>query len=259
MSTSDREKLWAPLLGRLTAQCAEWLVYKGAESAFRGLGDIDSAAPPSRWDEIHDVVRDWSRENDLGRVWRCQHIPGGMNLVIAPPGASHVLEVGVKDYKTFRGSALFTWESLQPFAVVDGRGFRTVRTGVEGFIKLILNGLDRSGRPTEALCAKGIRLEIRSDPEGAGAATTLLPRVSRPAGRRLVEAVCAGDWDRQAAAIIEGAALLNGLRNPKVALSRLSFRGGKGSSCPVVHVLLIDKRMIPSDRESWLLGVEGLH
>ena len=79
----------------------------------------------------------------------------------------------------FRGSTLFVLEQLQPLTMMDDRGFRRVRPGAEGLLKLVLNGSRWGGRPNmEGLHTKHVVELLEQDPEGSELAAE--PVRSRP-------------------------------------------------------------------------------
>jgi hypothetical protein len=248
----DRTDLWLPLLRRLTALAPRWLVWKNAESAFEGTGDIDAAAPTLDWPVIEAEFRRWATERGVGPVVVCRHIPGGLNLIALPPSSPTFLEMGIKARRIWRGSTLFVLEDLLPMAFVDARGFRRLRPGAEGFFKLLLNGTRRDGRANEAgMRAKHVRELLRADPEGVRQAARLLGPARRAAvigASRAAE----GGWDRRAMLAVEGWALLRALGEPRVSLPRLQFRLRGRASCPVVAAILGQGRRIPADRDAWL-------
>lgn len=248
----DRTDLWLPLLRRLTASAPRWLVWKNAESAFEGTGDIDAAAPTSDWPFIEAEFRRWASEQGVGPVVVCRHIPGGLNLIAVPAGSATFLEMGIKARRMWRGSTLFVPEDLLPMSVLDARGFRRLRPGAEGFFKLLLNGTRRDGRADEAgMRAKRVRELLRADPEGVRQAARLLGPARRAAVIGSTRAA-AGGWDRRAMLAVEGWVLLRALREPGVSLSRLRFRLRGRASCPVVAAILSQGRRIPADRDVWL-------
>ena len=54
---ADRTAVWMPLLQGLTEPSPGWLVWKNAESALTGTGDIDAAADETDWPVIEAEVR----------------------------------------------------------------------------------------------------------------------------------------------------------------------------------------------------------
>ena len=123
----------------------------------------------------------WARELNLLPVALCRHIPGGRNLIAAPVGSKTFLELSIKHDKAFRGSTLFVLDDLLAMSEMDERGFRKLRAGAEGLLKLVLNGSKWLGRPNvEGLKAKHVRELLVSDPDGVA---SLFGRV-RPRRRR---------------------------------------------------------------------------
>lgn len=249
---TSREDLWLPLLQRLTELSPGWVVWKNAESAFTGTGDIDAAAPRTEWPTIERCFREWAAEYELGPVIVCRHIPDGFNLVAMPADSATLLEVGVKESKIWRGSTLFEYDDLVPLMSLDDRGFRRIRPGAEGVFKLMLNGTRWNGRPdTVGLTSKNIVPLLREDPEGA----ELAARIFGPAEGAVIEAsrlVAEGGWSRGSMLAITGWALLRCFSQPGIVGRRLRFRLMAQKQCPVVTTLLRDQRRIPDDRAGWL-------
>lgn len=249
---TDRTELWLPLLQRLTEASTSWLLWKNAESAFTGIGDIDAAAPEHDWPMIEREFRSWATARELAPVVVCRHIPGGLNLIAIPDREATFLEMGIKARRIWRGSTLFVLEDILPMAVTDPRGFRRLRPGAEGVFKLLLNGTRRGGAPDEAaLAAKGVRDLLRDDPAGVAQAS----RLFGPAGgavRRGSRHAAAGDWSRPAMLAIEGWMLLKAVLHPRVTIARLRFRRSARATCPVVEAILGQGRRIPDDRAAWI-------
>ena len=255
----DRTGLWLPLLRRLTREVPGWILWKNAESALTGTGDIDAAAPMADWPAIERIFAAWAREQGLGAVIVCRHIPGGLNLVALPARGEHLLEMGVKSTRVWRGVRLFGYGDLAESRALDPRGFRRIRPGAEGLYKLLLNGVRRGGAPDEAgLAAKHVRALLRADPAGARLAARRFGRW-RGAAVRLAEAAAGGGWDRAAALALEGWAIVEGARHPSVPLARARFRWWGKERCPLVATLLGAHRRLPPDREAWLREVARTH
>src|SRR5919202_1251220 len=107
---------WLPLLRRLSEVSSDWLVWKNVDSALSGIGDVDSAAASSQWSSIEEEFLAWAEREKLGPAAVCRHIPGGVNLVAFPVGASSFLEMSVKERRIFRGSTLFVVQDLKDLA-----------------------------------------------------------------------------------------------------------------------------------------------
>ena len=256
---ADRTAIWLPLLQRLTAASPGWLVWKNAESAFTGTGDIDAAAAELDWPLIEDEVRRWAVEQEVGPVIVCRHIPGGLNLVAVARRLPTFLEVGVKARRIWRGSTLFVHADLLPLAVLDPRGFRRLRPGAEGVFKLLLNGTRRNGRPNaDGLREKHVRELLRADPDGV----IQTARLFGPAQRAVVVAArraAADRWDLRAMLAVQTWMMFRALLRPRVLLSRLRFRLYGRHACPVVEAILVGGRRIPGDVDTWLARVAVDH
>ena len=255
----DRTELWLPLLRALTTAVPGWCVWKNAASAFAGTGDIDAAAPDAAWPEVTRVFVEWARERNLGPVIVCRHIPGGLNLVAVPHDAATLLEMGTKARRVWRGTTLFTVDDLRPLIVMDDRGFRTIRTGAEGLLKLALNGIRWSGRPNvEGLRGKRVAEQLAADPEGVRLAARLFGPAA-PAAVAAATAAAQGAWDYRAVTRLQLWAVSRAAAQPSVLAQRVRFRLRGREQCPVTRTLLNEQRRIPSDRERWLDEVRRTH
>jgi hypothetical protein len=258
VAPGQRRELWLDLLRRLTETSSTWLVWKNVESALEGEGDIDSAAAPSDWDALEAQFLLWARDLELLPVAMCRHIPGGRNLIAAPIGSATFLELSIKHDKAFRGSTLFVLDDLLAMSEMDERGFRKLRAGAEGLLKLVLNGSKWFGRPDlEGLKSKRVRELLASDPEGVAVASRVFGRADT-AARDLADAVIDGAWDRRAMVTIEANALAKGLRSPGVMARRARFRLTAARGCPVVYAIG-HGRVITEPREAWLAEVAATH
>jgi hypothetical protein len=254
-----RAALWLPLLRRLTEVSPTYVVWKQIDSAFQGEGDIDSAADPADWDVLEAEFRAWATEYGLEPVAVCNHIPGGRNLIAAPERLRSFLELSIKHDKIFRGAMLFTLDDLAPLTIVDPRGFRRVRPGAEGLLKLVLNGSRWVGRPnTEGLRTKHVVALLTEDPEGARLAARLFGS-AEPAVLTLAARVRDGGWDRRAMLTIEARALGNAVRRPATLARRAWFRVFSTRHCPIVKAIVGGGRLIPGDRREWLARVAESH
>lgn len=255
----DRAELWLPLLRRLTEASPTYVVWKQVDSALEGEGDIDSAASPADWDMLEAEFRQWAVRYGLEPVAVCNHIPGGRNLIAAPAGMASFLELSIKHNKVFRGSMLFTLEQLAPLTIIDPRGFRRLRPGAEGVLKLVLNGSRWGGRPnSEGLRAKHVVELLDADDDGARMAAQLFGPADT-AVLELARAVQAGRWDRRAMLRVEGRALLMAIREPRVLGRRAWFRLFSTQHCPIVKAILAGGRRIPEDRDGWLRSIARTH
>ncbi|HET7457979.1 MAG TPA: hypothetical protein VFJ74_10005 [Gemmatimonadaceae bacterium] len=257
---ADRSALWLPLLRRFTELSPQWVVWKNADAALAGVGDIDAAAPERDWTVLERAFREWATAQGVGPVVVCHHIPGGLNLVAVPPSMPTLLEVGMKARRIWRGATLFVLDDLVPLMRMDPRGFRRLRPGAEGLLKLLLNGVAWGGRPNRtALEAKGVLPLLRDDPEGVRDAAHRLLGGAADAAIAGAERAAAGGWDAGAMRAVERHALLRAARSPRILGRRALFRARGKAECPVVAAILRDGRRIPDDRAGWLARVATSH
>jgi hypothetical protein len=249
---------WPDLARRLTETLAEWVVWKNADAAFGGSGDVDSAAPRASWDAIRFEFRTWSRRNQLGPVVVCTHPPRTMFLIALDRAAGTFWELDVSARKYFRGSTLFRAEDLPPLSEMDDRGFRRLTPGAEGVILLLGNGMRWGGRPDPAgLAKRDVVAKLGRDRQGARAAARAFGLPERDV-EAVADAVLAGAWDRGAARRIERDALLRSVREPSILGARIRFRAWTKWRCPVLKAVFYEDRQV-GDMAAWLAHVRRTH
>lgn len=256
---TQRAPLWLPLLRTLTGATDEWAVWKNADSALYGTGDVDSAAPRSVWHLLEQTVATWAHEQDLGPTVVCRHIPRTLNVLTLLPGTQSLLQLEVKAGATYRGSLQFSAADIVALSVLDERGFRRLRDGAEGVLKMLNNGGSWGGRPNwDGLRAKSVVELLQADPQGAAA---MADRFGAARGRLLaaVAATSRGEWDRGAVAAVEAHALAKAVVQPHVVAERLWFRGVRKPSCPVLRTVYRNNRVIEGDVGAWFRRAERNH
>jgi hypothetical protein len=254
----DRTALWTPLLQRLTDRFPSWGIWKNADTALAGSGDIDSTAPSEDWPGIVDEFQAWATDRGFGPVTACDHVHGVLFLIALDAPNLTFLELDVNARKYFRGWTLFRPEDLQPVMEMDDRGFRRVRKGAEGVILLLQNGSKWGGRAHHAgLKKRSVGTFLRDDPDGVRMFAELFGP-ARGAMTRVSEAVARGAWDRPAMLKVEGWSVFRALAEPRVVLWRLRSRPIK-KRCPVLRAIFTDDRRIPADVDGWLASVEIHH
>lgn len=255
----DRTELWLGLLRRLTNEHPDWATWKNVDSAMAGTGDIDSLAPPGSWSGIQATFVDWASEMGFGPVVSCPHILMGPHLVTFEPGADYILQLDVKERATFRGSTLIDVDMLRPLTVLDPRGFRRVRSGADGIIRLCSNGIRPGGEADlEAIRVKRVRELLADDPDGVEA----MARHFGPVRGDLlagVRAVVDGGWDRRAMRRVELWALVRSVAEPRTVARRIWFARVWKHRCPVVRMIREDARRVPRDVDAWLDVVRTNH
>jgi hypothetical protein len=259
VTVKERTALWLPFLRRLTEAFPRWAVWKNVDSALGGHGDVDSFAPARDWPAIETLWLEWVRAEGLGPAIVCRHVPQGPHFV-ALDDSPWLVQFDVKVRGTFRGSTLIDVEDLIALAEIDPRGFRRIRPGAEGVLKLLYNGMRLGARPDpRGLEAKRVVELLRADPAGAEEAAARLLGPTRHAMNRAVDAVIEGGWDRRSLAKVEAWSALRSLAEPHVAASRLFFGLVLVKRCPVLRVIRRDDRRVPDDRREWLAEVRRTH
>jgi hypothetical protein len=249
--TEDRAALWVPLLRRLTEGSSLWAVRGNVEGGLGGEGDIDLVAPKEDWPVIEDHFRRWADEHGIGPVVSCRHVFEGLILIAVGAPGSVFFELEVRAARYFRGGTLFEASDLAPMTVINAHGFREVRPGAEGLLRLVLNGLGRAGRPwPRKLEAKQVPELVAGDPEGVRAAARLFGP-ARAAVTRAAYRVAGGGWDRRSMVVVEAWALLRAVTSPRLLLARTRWRA-TGRPCVVQDAITNHGRHIPGDPERWL-------
>ena len=259
LAVADRTALWTPLVQTLTRDFPDWTIWKNADAALAGSGDIDSAAPARDWDAIVLTFRRWAHDCGLGPVIECRHPPRTMFLAALDESRRTFLELDVLGRKYFRGGTLFRAEELVPLGQLDDRGFRVIRPAAQALILLLCNGLRWGGRPDVAgIRKRDIRALLEADLAGVREAARCLHLPERPV-LAAVRALLSGEWDRPSMLKIEGSAVLRAFREPRVIASRVRFRALSKTGCPLLRVIFYGDRVIPGDAEEWLRAVRRDH
>lgn len=254
-----RSALWLPLLATLTEKFPRWSVWKNVRSALEGHGDVDSFAPREDWHAIEVEFNRWAAENGLSPVIVCRHIPQGPHFIAIDPTSDYIVQLDVKDRATLRGCTLLDVDQLQQLSEIDERGFRRIRPGGEGVIKLLTNGMTSGGHMNEeGIATKGVVDLLRNDREGVLAIAAMFGR-AREALIRGVDALLLGEWDQRAMRAVELHAYRRALTEPGVALSRIWFNQVSKKRCPVIRLIREDDRRLPDDRQAWIADVSRTH
>jgi hypothetical protein len=243
----------------MTVRFPYWAVQKGSASALYGVGDIDACGRRQDFPEIERTFRRWAAEHGLRFVTACTHNWGGPLLVAIDPDSPYVVVHDVKTKRLFRGSPLMRLDELLTLAELDPLGFRRLRPGAEGVLKLLWNGMRRGGRRNdEGLRTKGVLELLRQDPEGAAAASRIVG-LAAPLLRHATREAAAGRWSRPALVGVELWCFLRALRRPDVIARQLWFKFSVVRRCPVHRLSLRYKRHLPEDVPAWLAAVNATH
>ena len=150
--------------------------------------------------------------------------------------ARRLLQLDVVADKQLHGALLFRAADLEPLLVLDEeRGFRRLRQGAEGLLRVALDKRDNDAR----------RL-IEADREGAERAAELSGVLGRAA------LACAVEGRRARA--LRGAAHVS----PRLIGEGLSFDLRWRWRCPLLRALRAERRA-PGDVRDWLARVERSH
>ena len=76
----------------------------------------------------------WAASQGLGPVVVCRHVPGSLVLVALDPSGGPFAQLDMRGSARLRGAPAFVAEALEPHMVMDPRGFRRLRPGVEGLL-----------------------------------------------------------------------------------------------------------------------------
>lgn len=259
LETAGSQSLYIPLIRRLTEEFPAWTVWKNAEAALSGSGDIDSAAPLRDWNSIVRAFRTWAGDAGLGPVIECRHPPKTMFLIAVDQNRRTFLELDVSGRKYFRGGTLFYAEDLIPLARRDPRGFRVIRPAAQAIVLWLCNGLRWGGRPDAAALKNRHVIELlREDLDGIPQAASCLRLPEGPL-LKAVDHLLNGSWDRASMLKIEGTAVFRALVSPGVLASRARFRLWTKRSCPVLRTVFFSARNIPEDYDSWIREVRSSH
>jgi len=228
------------------------------ESGLAGTGDVDFVAPQANWPTLEKVFREWTKEQGLGPVLVCRHLPDTMFLVAVDRTRSCFLQLDVRSRLTFRGSTLCLPGDLEGVFELDKGGFRRLRPGAEGLLKLVVSGIAPGGRPKRKTLARERVSELLSvDPDGVRIAAELCG----PARRAALSGAMAtinGKWSRPSMALVEAWFLAKGVAEPRTFLGRVRARRAK-AKCPLIQTSITHSRRIPVDVDEWLARIEADH
>jgi hypothetical protein len=252
----DRSHLWLPLIQRLTQEVPGWVVLKNSKAAMKGVGDIDSFADESDFPEIERVFRAWAADHGLQVAVICLHNWRGPIMVAIRDGDPYLFSLDVKVRRLFRGSSLIETKQAQSMALMDDLGYRRLREGPEGILKLLFNGMDHTGVRNDTMVAqKGVLEALRADPEGAMEASRIVG-FAAPALRSAARAAIAGGWSRRDLAAVEAWCYIRSIARPDRLIRQVYWRKVVAPRCAFFK---LERRRIPDDREAWLRDVAATH
>lgn len=219
---------WIPLISDLSAEHADWTVWKHVESALSGDGDIDAAAPFASWAAVTTSLASIaaSRTDATHLTW-CDHVPDvRLHFLVSPSSWPILREVDVASSCSKLGVRWAHAEDLVALSVLTADGYRAVRPGAQALVEAVLYGIDRFGayRPSETSAAR-IDLGVAADAEGAQlSADRLVPPGMRLATRKVAKDLTRGRRPAASAKLLAASALVRSACVPEPALRRVAFR-----------------------------------
>jgi hypothetical protein len=248
----NRGLLWLPFLQRLTTLSPSSVVWKNASSALEGRGDLDVVAPPTDWKGIEAEFHRWARAESLHPVAVCRHVPGSIFLLALDPTRPAFFEVDIKSRGTIRGTTIFRTRHLQPLCEMDPRGFRRLRPGAEGLLKLMMNCIGDDGElHRDRLNREHVIELLRADPAGVRA-TAALFRSERAQVLRLATGLAGGAWSPRSMRLVRARLRLRLILDPTSVVQRArmrirQIRIDRSAYCPGMKTLIKERRLVPGD------------
>jgi hypothetical protein len=229
---------------------------KDLESAIRGSGDLDAVASAADMTAVEGIFLEWAAGHRLSPIIVCRHAPSPFYFAFLR-GSRELLELDVTEGRWFRGGQLLGASTLLPLSLVED-DIRMLRPGAQGLVKLLWSGVRYGGRPDRpGLRAKRVPELLGRDPSGVEAALGPLEG-GRDDGRRLVDAVLAGAWDRGAALRLEEGFAGRALRQPEASPAEAWLRFVQLRSCPLLRLTTSPGQLAPLD-PAWWGRVERTH
>jgi hypothetical protein len=254
---ADRSGPWLALLGRLAASVPGAAVHGDVGEGFAGEGDVDLVAPAAALGDVEDAFRAWADEVGLRPVFSCRHREGALVLVALGAPGEPLWELEVRFERYFKGWTMWRAEDLGGWTSIGAAGYRRLRPGVAGLLKLVPNGLRAGGRPKWPPAKRArVAERLRADPEGVRAAAALLGPV-RGAAERAAAAMARGEWDRRAAATVEAWALARGMAELPTLVRRVRARAG--GTCELLATVSRHRGLVPGDPRAWAARVAADH
>ena len=254
----DSATLLLPLLQELSELSPDSAVWKNADSGLSGAGDVDFVTPQRAWPAVESIFRFWARDRDLGPVIACRHMPDTMFLIAVDRARNEFIQLDVRSRMTFHGSTVFVPSDLKECFQLDERGFRRLRPGAEGLLKLVISGIAPAGRPRQRAIVKEDVVQLLSgDSRGVIAGAALCAPVGK-AARSGAQALVEGGWNRRAMATVEAWFVVKAFTEPRTALRRIRAKRAK-ARCELIQTSIKSSRRIPGNVNDWVTRAEKDH
>ena len=254
--TIDRARTCLSLLRGLSTELGHPIVFKRPAEALAGSGDIDAYARPEASADIEWSFRAWATREGLRVATVCRHDWRGPTFVAIDPADPAPFVLDVKVGRLSRGSLLFSIDDLDGLTVVDRHGIVHLRPGVDGAVKLLVDGTTRTGARHDARFeAKRVHAALISDRDGAMDATRFVgPAAS--ALRRGIDAVLAGGWSRRDMATVVAWCYARAIVRPDLVARQIHWRFVAAPSCAIAPLVPPPPS---ADREAWFMAIEDAH
>ena len=250
--------MWLDFVRAASAACPGAAAHGDLAEGFSAEGDVDLLVARGEWPCLEEVFAQWAERHGLMPALSCRHRAGVLVLVAVGPH-DVFYEVEARAERFFRGARLFSAEDFGALAIDDPAGFRRLRPGAAGIVKLFPSGLGRLGRPAwRGAKLDRVRRLLAEDRDGAERAAGLLGLAARPA-RSGAAAVAAGGWNRRAMLAVEAMCAASALLRLPTLVARARFRFGAERDCVILRAVREHGRRIPGDRAGWLAEAAATH
>jgi hypothetical protein len=255
--SSDRSERWLPLLRSIAREEPRSFLSGHVDEGLAGRGDIDVAAPKDAWPKIVELFEKWAlhRDFELGVV--CPHHAHRLILVAVDSPGEPFFELELWSHRCVRGWPVVDAASLEPLTMEDRRGFRVLRPGAEGLLKLATKATI-AGRPRAAsLQKKQVADLLARDPDGSLLAAASLGRFGDPM-LRAARAVTAGRWDRPAMLQVQWLAAAASVVRPEVMTRKLREKADL-RRCALARTITHEARTPRAPLRAWAEEVAKDH
>ena len=249
---------WVDLLGQLDSIAPGVGVWKNADAALDGNGDIDYFAPRSTWPAIAATFRSWSESHGFECMPPCLHRPGALYLIAIDRRGRRLMQLDVRERLTLAGSEMMDASELGTLLQEGRYGFKQLRPGAEATLKLMVKCIDPRGRlRAECLEEESVSAGIGADLASARQASSLL-RHGRHEADRLVLSIASGHPDSVAArSLMRGVRMAAFLHPWRVA--RLVWYRLRRKWCPTLAWILAQGQQVPPHLDRWVDDVRRVH
>ena len=236
---------------RLTAAAPSWTVWKNADAAVAGVGDVDAVASTDEWPVLAAEHRRWAVDTGAEATFECRHQPGVLLLVAVDAHSPRLSQLDISSHVFVHGAPLVDARALGPAVLNDPRGFRRLRPGAEALLRVAQSAGNEGAVDAE------LRELLATDLIGRETAGALMGRAGA-AALSVAADILDGGRSRRAEAQLRGWCLWTAARRPLLPARRVYAGLLAMRSCPLIAALRAGRR-VPESREAWLDGVARSH